>query len=187
MTVRFRAKNFTLTDGAKRNIEEKINCLADLFHPDSVIDVYILKREKDYKCEIKTQRGKEFIRSEEIGKTIAYSVDNALGTMKKRVRKVKSMRITKKRNDGDSLKNLNISLNEEETLFTLGNLEDFEHLDFKIERRKELNLDSLDEADAVLMLESLNHSFYIFKNKELNDKICVLYRRTVGYGIIEIN
>ena len=167
MEITFRVKNFDLSENAKNFISEKISGVKGLFHEDTVVHVYLLKREKDYKCEIKVQRGKDFVRSEEIGKTIQYAVNNAINTLTKRVRKVKSMKITKKRgNDALLFKN--------------------ESKYFDIERRKELSLDSCSEEEAVLLLESLNHSFYIFKNSDLDDLICVLYKRESGYGLIEV-
>jgi len=180
MNIKFRAKNFTLTDGAKKAIDGKLNALSGMFHDDTLFDVYIVKREKDYKCEIKVQRGKDFIRSEEIGKTIEFSVDNSISTLKKRVRKVKSMKITKKRGN-ETLKSLNnerisVDLDDEEEL-----------VDFKIERRKFISMDEMTEEEAILALESLNHSFYLFKNKDLNNRTCAVYRRNVGYGLIETN
>lgn len=187
MVIRFRVKNFDLTAGAREKISNKLNKLSDMFHPDSILDVYILKRDNDYKCEIKTQRGKEFIRSEEKGKTIEYSVDNAINTLKKRVRKVKAIKITKKRYGGsvNSLKDIHI----EDEVLNMAELEmDLENsIDFKVERRKFLNPESISEDEAAFQLELLNHSFYIFRNKDLQDKICVLYRREIGYGLITID
>ena len=179
MNIKFRAKNFTLTDGAKEAIDKKLSKIMGMFNEDTVFDVYILKREKDYKCEIKVQKVKDFVRSEETGRTIEFSVDNAINNLKKRVRKVKSMKITKKRgNSAINIKNVNITeeIEEEENL-----------IDFKIERRKFIELDEISEEEAILALESLNHSFYIFKNRDLNNKVCVVYRRNVGYGVIETN
>ena len=60
-------------------------------------------------------------------------------------------------------------------------------IDFKVERRKSLNPESISEDEAAVQLELLNHSFYIFRNKDLQDKICVLYRREIGYGLITID
>lgn len=178
MNIRFRAKNFSLTDGAREAITNKLELISNMFNQDTVFDVYLLKRDKDYKCEIKVQKGKDFVRSEEIGKTLEFSVENAITTLKKRVRKVKSMKITKKRgNSAISIRTINENIEEE-------NFEE-ELIDMKIERRKFVNLDEISEDEAVLALEALNHSFYIFKNRDLNKKVCVVYRRNVGYGLIE--
>ena len=74
MNIKFRTKNFSLTEGAKAAIDKKLTAIWGMFHEDTIFNVYIVKRDKDYKCEIKVQRGKDFIRSEETGKTIEFSV-----------------------------------------------------------------------------------------------------------------
>ena len=179
MNIKFRAKNFNFTDGAKIAIDNKFNAISGMFHEDTIFNVYIVKRDKDYKCEIKVQRGKDFIRSEETGKTIEFAVDNAINTLKKRFRKVKSMKITKKRGN-EPLKSLNdadVNVDIDETTEEL--------IDFKVERRKFISMDEMTEDEAILALESLNHSFYLFRNKDLDNKVCVVYRRNVGYGLLE--
>lgn len=182
MNIKFRAKNFNFTDGAKIAIDNKFNAIFGMFHEDTIFNVYIVKRDKDYKCEIKVQRGKDFIRSEETGKTIEFAVDNAINTLKKRVRKVKSMKITKKRGNATlsvkAIENSNIDVD-------LDSPEGEELIDMKIERRKFIDMDEMSEDEAILALESLNHSFYLFRNKDLDDKVCVVYRRDVGYGLLE--
>lgn len=179
MNIKFRAKNFNFTDGAKVAIDKKFEGIANMFHEDTVFNVYIVKRDKDYKCEIKVQRGKDFVRSEETGKTIEFAVDNAISTLKKRVRKVKSMKITKKRGNetlsSKAIENEDINVD----------LEDEELIDMKIERRKFIPMEEMTEDEAILALESLNHAFYLFRNKDLDNKVCVVYRRNVGYGLLE--
>lgn len=180
MNIKFRTKNFSLTEGAKTAIDKKLTSIWGMFHEDTIFNVYIVKREKDYKCEIKVQRGKDFIRSEETGKTIEFSVENAITTLKKRVRKVKSMKISKKRGDAifsKALQNTNVSVDIEEDMDEL--------VDMKIERRKFISMEEMTEDEAILALESLNHSFYIFINKDLDNKVCAVYRRNVGYGLLE--
>ena len=174
-----RAKNFNFTDGAKAAIDAKLTAIWGMFHEDTMFDIYVIKRDKDYKCEIKVQRGKDFIRSEETGKTIEFAVDNAINTLKKRVRKVKSMKITKKRGN-ETLK----AINSANIDVDIDDTED-ELIDMKIERRKFIALDEVTEDEAVLALESLNHDFYLFRNKDLDNKVCVVYRRNVGYGLLE--
>lgn len=182
MNIKFRTKNFNLTDGAKTAIDKKLSAIWGMFHEDTVFNVYIVKRDKDYKCEIKVQRGKDFVRSEETGKTIEFAVENAISTLKKRVRKVKSMKITKKRGNAalslKAIENSNIDVD-------LDAPEDEELIDMKIERRKFISMDEMTEDEAILALESLNHSFYLFRNKDLDNKVCVVYRRNIGYGLLE--
>lgn len=180
MTIKMRAKNFDLFDGAKKGVETEINKISDMFNPDTVFDVLFTKREKDFKCKITVQNGRDFVRSEEIGKTVEFALNNAVSTLKKRVRKVKSMRITKKR--GNSA----ISETFEDRDYSIS-MSDEELIDFDIEKRKSIKLDCVTEDEAILNLEALNHSFYVFKNKERKGKICIVYKRNVGYGILETN
>ena len=53
-------------------------------------------------------------------------------------------------------------------------------------RRKRFELKPMTEEEAALQMELLNHRFYLFKNSEAENRICVVYgREDGGYGIIE--
>ena len=55
----------------------------------------------------------------------------------------------------------------------------------KIVKRKNIELKPMDEEEAILQMELINHDFYMFKNIE-TDKIAVIYKRKHNdYGIIE--
>lgn len=55
----------------------------------------------------------------------------------------------------------------------------------KIVKRKTVELKPMDEEEAILQMELINHDFYMFKNIE-TDKLAVVYRRKHNdYGIIE--
>ena len=180
MTIKMRAKNFDLFDGAKKGVETELNKLSGMFQEGTVFDVLFTKRDKDFKCKITVQNGRDFVRSEELGKTVEFALNNAVNTLKKRVRKVKSMKITKKRGNAalsETIddKDYSISMSEEELI------------DFDIEKRKSIKLDIMTEEEAILYLESLNHAFYVFKNREKSGRVCIVYKRNVGYGILETN
>ncbi|MGI6324936.1 MAG: ribosome hibernation-promoting factor, HPF/YfiA family [Bacilli bacterium] len=52
-------------------------------------------------------------------------------------------------------------------------------------RRKRLELKPMDEEEAILEMNLLNHDFFVFKDRDI-EKVCILYRRKDGnYGIIE--
>ncbi len=55
----------------------------------------------------------------------------------------------------------------------------------KIVKRKTIELKPMDEEEAILQMELINHDFYMFKNIE-TDKIAVIYKRKHNdYGLIE--
>lgn len=178
MSIKVRAKNFDLLDGLKEGTYAELEKISDLFHSDTVFDVLFVRVNKEYKCEIKVQRGHDFIRSEEKGKTAEFALLNSVNTLKKRMYKLKNLLITKKRK--------NLVINQDVVV-----VEDTDYvenlLENSIQKRKYYDLKVLTEEEAIINLESLDHDFYIFKNKDIEGKTCVLYRRNLGYGLIETN
>ena len=55
----------------------------------------------------------------------------------------------------------------------------------KIVKRKDIEMKPMDEEEAILEMELLGHSFFVYKDMDTN-KTCVLYKRKDGdYGLIE--
>ena len=64
-------------------------------------------------------------------------------------------------------------------------LEDEFEQDEKIVRRKTVDLKPIDEEEAIIQMNMLGHSFFVYKNVE-DGNICVIYKRKDGnYGLIE--
>ena len=63
--------------------------------------------------------------------------------------------------------------------------EDLEENKNNIVKRKTVELKPMDEEEAILQMELIDHDFYMFKNIE-TDKIAVVYKRKHNdYGLIE--
>ena len=57
----------------------------------------------------------------------------------------------------------------------------------KIVKRKTIEMKPMDEEEAMLEMDLLGHSFFVYKD-EATDKICVLYKIKDGnLGLIETN
>ena len=55
----------------------------------------------------------------------------------------------------------------------------------KIVKRKDIEMKPMDEEEAILEMELLGHSFFVYKDMDTNNT-CVLYKRKDGdYGLIE--
>ena len=55
----------------------------------------------------------------------------------------------------------------------------------KIVKRKVVDSKPMDEEEAILQMNLLGHTFFVYKDMEDNS-VCVLYRRKDGnYGVIE--
>ena len=56
--------------------------------------------------------------------------------------------------------------------------------DYRIEREKRFLVEPMTEQEAILQMELLGHTFFLFKNSETNE-INVVYRRNDGaYGLL---
>ena len=56
----------------------------------------------------------------------------------------------------------------------------------KIVKRKEMEMKPMDEEEAMLQIDLLNHDFFVFKNID-EDCVSVLYKRKDGkFGIINV-
>ena len=77
------------------------------------------------------------------------------------------------------------SKRKEKVDFVLDFEEDVEENKNQIIKRKTVELKPMDEEEAILQMELLNHDFYMFKDID-TDKVSVIYKRkNNGYGIIE--
>ena len=60
-----------------------------------------------------------------------------------------------------------------------------EETEYRIVRKKKFDVKPMDVDEAILNMNMLSHSFYMFRNNE-TDKINVVYCRANGdYGLIE--
>lgn len=111
-------------------------------------------------------KNNHFIRQEVMGQDFYQAINTLTTRLKKQVRKLKA-----KLNDKNRYEGYEVFASKIESLV---HNEDI--------RYKTLSLKPMDEEEAKLQLEVLGQDFYIFKN--LDDVICVLYKRHSGYGLI---
>lgn len=175
MNIKLRAEGFNLKDGVRIALDKKLAVIDELFPNGTIYDVFIKTTDNDtYKCEIKVQNGKEFIRSEAQGNRIEYAINNAIKVLKKRTYKLKTMKIDKKRRH--FAEDAKIDLVSDTVVSSVND----------IIRLKYVEATAMKESDAILELESLNHDFYVFRDADKEDVLSVLYRRELGYGLLVI-
>ena len=64
-------------------------------------------------------------------------------------------------------------------------LEDEYDEETSVVKRKKVELKPIDEEEAIIQMNMLGHSFFVYKDVDTNE-ICVLYKRQDGnYGVIE--
>ena len=114
------------------------------------------------------------LRSEEAHSDLYAAIDLTVDKLERQIRKHKT-KINSK-NKKNVIQNFEIDLEDK-----------FEEDESKVLKRKKVDMKPMDEEEAIMQMEMLGHSFFVFKNAETNN-ICVLYLRKDGnYGIIETN
>ena len=175
MKLNIRGSKLEVTDSIKNYVETKLGKLDKYFENSENLDanVVIKVRGKEQKIEITVPAMHYTLRSEESHSDLYAAIDLTVDKLERQIRKNKTKINSKiKRN---IIQNFEIDLED-----------NFEE-DSKVLKRKKVDMKPMDEEEAILQMEMLGHSFFVFKNAD-TDSICVLYLRKDGnYGIIETN
>ena len=122
--------------------------------------------------EVTIPTSKFILRSEEENDDLYAAIDLVTDKLERQIRKNKTRL------------NRNVKENVKEFNFDYEILEDEESKE-KVVKRKNIEMKPMDEEEAILEMELLGHSFFVYKDMD-TDKVCVLYKRKDGdYGLIE--
>ncbi len=174
MRYNIRGEKVEITPSIRAYIEDKIGKLDKYFeNPDTInANVVIKVRGKEQKIEITVPAMHYTLRSEESHDDLYAAIDLTVDKLERQIRKNKTK--INSRNKKNIIQNFELDLED--------SLEDD---DSKVLKRKKIEMKPMDEEEAMLQMQMLGHSFFVFKNTD-TDSICVLYLRKDGnYGIIE--
>ena len=163
-----------ITESIKNYVESKLSKLEKYFQKDSDLEaiVKIRVRSNMQIIEVSLPTKLFTLRAEERDTDLYAAIDSVVKKLESQIRKNKS-KITKKYKDKKGF-----IFNEEDILPVEEETSDL------IVRRKEIEFKPMDEDEAILQMELLNHDFFVFKNAK-EKCTSVVYKRKEGtYGII---
>lgn len=172
MKLNIRGEKTEITQSMKNYAEEKLEKLDKyLENSDEVTGTLLFKvNGPKQKIEVTIPLKNYTLRVEEEGQDFYAVVDTSIDKLERQIRKNKT-RLTNKR--------------KEKVDFILDFDEEPEENKNQIVKRKTVELKPMDEEEAILQMELLNHDFYMFRDIE-TDKIAVIYKRKHNdYGILE--
>ena len=178
MKYNIRGDKITVTGAMKSYIEEKLSKMDKYFEEPGDITANILVKVKDLEQTIEvTVPTKRFtIRAEESNEDFYAAVDLVINKLERQIRKNKD-RLSRKYKNVEAVE-FNFNYEEE--------AEKEEENTSKIVKRKNISMKPMDEEEAILQIELLNHDFFVFKNID-EECVSVLYLRKDGnYGIINM-
>lgn len=175
MKINIRGDKVTVTKSIKDYIEEKITKLDKYFKNSDEVKCNVIIRVKNnlQTVEVSIPMSKLNIRAEESHDDLYAAVDLIIDKLERMIRKNK----TRLNNHYKNIPTFEMNLDYEEETDTN---------DSKIVKRKNLDIKPMDEDEAIMQMELLNHDFFAFKN--INEEcVSVIYKRKDGlYGIINV-
>ena len=173
MKYNIRGDRMVITDAIKDYTESKLGRLEKYFKDDDITaNVLARVRGNNQIVEVTIPTSKFILRSEEENDDLYAAIDLVTDKLERQIRKNKTRL------------NRNVKENVKEFNFDYEILEDEETKE-KVVKRKNIEMKPMDEEEAILEMELLGHSFFVYKDMD-TDKVCVLYKRKDGdYGLIE--
>lgn len=160
------------TASIKEYIESKLDRLDKYFNNDDITATIVTKKEgRKQKIEVTIPTNSFTLRNEVIDDDLYAAIDNVVDKLERQIRKNKDK--INKRNNKTLIEDFETTL------------EDEFYEEEKVVKRKKVELKPIDEEEAILEMELLGHTFFVYRDVD-SDNICVLYKRRNGnYGIIE--
>ncbi len=168
-----KGKNISVTQAMQEKAEKKIGKFDKFFRPDAEA-VLTFKVEKDrFNFEVAIYSNGTIIRSEEQSSDMYTAIDLVVEKLERQIRKHKTKLGRKIHQEAFVPENFTI-------------LEDIdEDEDYGVVRTKRFPLKPMNVEEAILQMNLLGHSFFVFINSD-NETVNVVYRRKDGhYGLIE--
>ena len=172
MKYTIRGQKLEVTDAIRDYAVSKIDKMEKYFeNPDEVsVKVVFSIRGREQKVEITINSINFDLRSEVSHSDMYAAIDLAVDKLEQQMRKFKSKLMSKER----------VEIVYDEDIIDDDVLED-------VVKRKKVYLKPMDEDEAIMQMELLGHTFFVFKDIK-TEKVNVLYKRLDGaYGVIETN
>jgi putative sigma-54 modulation protein len=176
MRITVTGKNVEITNGLRSAVEKKLSKLERYFNPDVEAHATLSVQNFRQIVEVVVPFGGAILRGEESNTDMYAAIDLVADKMERQVRKHKNKLNSRKY--GDSLRFHSIP----DFVNDLGKEDKPEP---KIVRTKKFAIKPMSEEEAILQMELVGHSFFVFQNGD-SSEVNVVYKRKDGdYGLIE--
>ena len=172
MEVLIRGNKIDITDSMKEYVHEKLSKL-DKYSLDGDFKANVLVKVRNYtqKVEVTIPLKTLILRAEEESEDFYSAVDLVVNKLERQIRKNKT-KLKKKEKSGSREFNIDdvIDLSEDKEPEI---------------KKKKISIKPMSLDEAILQMELLGHSFYMYKDSD-SEKITLVYKRNIGgYGVIE--
>ena len=181
MKFNIRGENIEVTDAIREYVEKKISKLERYFDstPTSDVHLNLCVYNDEQRIEVTIPMTNLLLRGEVRHDDLYAATDLVVDKLERQVRKYKT-KINRKSRQNGSPKHVFAEMEKE-----IANNQEDTSDDFEIVRTKRFDLKPMDSEEAILQMDMLGHTFFVFNNVE-SGETSVVYRRKDGkYGLIE--
>ena len=177
MRYSFIGKNINISDRFKEKIAAKLDRISKLFPEETEAVVTLSKIKLDNKIEVTVKLPKRILRAEVTKNDMHAAIDEVVDVLESQMTRYKRRLIDRTRHDASFAEELHAFESIDEQYQEEGGL--------NISRTKRFTVKPMDAEEAVMQMEMLGHSFFVFRNAH-SDAINVVYKRKDGsYGLID--
>lgn len=176
MLVNVHGKNVEITDAMYSAVESKLSFIEKYFEVDDSwrANVIVNTYPSDIKVEVTITSKIGPLRAEVVHEDFYSALDKVVHKLEDQIRRHKT-RISKRNRAGLSEAFLNMI--DETTV---------PETEAQLVRTKTIDAETMNLNDAILSMEMLGHTFFIYTDDETNE-IAVVYKRVDGdYGLLEV-
>lgn len=174
MKIMVYAKNMQITEALRETTIKKIKRLEKFFHQEVEAKVVLSIEKKSQKVEVTIPFNGRIVRVEETSDDMYNSIDDAVESLEKQIRKYKT-KLQSKRYSNESIKFDNIEpWYEEES-----------EEEFRVVKTKRFPVKPMNIEEAILQMDLLKHNFFVFLNSDSEEVNVVYKRKDSNFGLIE--
>ncbi len=172
MKVNITGKNFNTYQHLEDTMEKKFDKLGKYFSDDITVNVVLSQERGKDKIEATINAKGAVFRAEEVVQDIYEGIDRVVDKLSSQMARFKG-KLQKRYNDNKALKFEILPDYEEEVE------------EVKVVRTKKFELTPMTVEEAILQMEMLQHSFFVFLDMETDSVNVVYIRKDGNYGVLE--
>ena len=172
MTINYKGKNIEVTPALKEHAEKKIGRLGRIMDIDKVTVTLIAEGNRE-KAEVSMMIKGYLLRGEDSGQDVFAAIDTVVDKLEKQLVKYKEKLQRKTKTDKGKIAEAAV----EEVAYA--------EPDDEVVRTKRFQVKPMTVDEAIMQMNMIGHSFFVFSNSENEEEINVVYVRNDGkYGLI---
>ncbi len=178
MKITYTARKVNLRDNFKERAEKKLSKFEKIFSEDALVNVVVTLEKNRQTVEVTISDKGMVYRAEATEQEMNDALDRVVDILGRQIRKNKAKLSKKLRST---------TFEEFMAENTAAPAETADEEEYTVVRKKMINVKPITVEEAILEMNMVNHSFFMFINAETNEPNVVYARDDGGYGLLQPN